>query len=161
MILFRIILTVLLFPLEIIFCGLITKIIWLGEEERQAARQKANEERQAARQKAKIDLWLQDHPIESARIKAERERRAALQRERDLAAAEARERRGALQRERDLAAAEAKRIADAAEAAAKKRMIETALATPLPEAQARLLAEMPLDPPRLKDLQRLAKGAQR
>jgi len=132
MILFRIILTVLLFPLEIIFCGLITKIIWLGEEERQAARQKAE-----------IDLWLQEHPIESARIKAERERRAALQ------------------RERDLAAAEAKRIADAAEAAAKKKMIETALATPLHEAQARLLAEMPLDPPRLKDLHRLAKGALR
>jgi hypothetical protein len=132
MTLFRVILTVLLFPLEIIFCGLITKSIWLGEEERQAAKQKA-----------KIDLWLQEHPIEAARIKAEIERRAALQ------------------RERHLALAEAKRIADAAEAAAKKKMIETALVTPLPEAQARLLAEMPLDPPRLKDLQSLAKGAQR
>jgi hypothetical protein len=130
MILFRIILTVLLFPLEIIFCGLITKLIWFGEEERQAARQQA-----------KTDLWLREHPIEAARIQAERERRAALQ------------------RTQHLAAEKAKRIAAVAEAAAKKKMIETALATPLPEAQAQLLAEMPLNPPRLKDLRSLAKGS--
>lgn len=130
MILFRIILTVLLFPLEIIFSGLITKLIWFGEEERQAARQQA-----------KTDLWLREHPIEATRIQAERERRAALQ------------------RTQHMAAAEAKRIAAVAEAAAKKKMIETALATPLPEAQAQLLAEMPLNPPRLKDLQSLAKGS--